>query len=329
MTITIRDVARKAHVSVATVSRALSSPDLVRPDTRSRVVAAAAELGYQPNRAARGLITGRTGNIGIVVPDLDNPFYTGILKAVQTRAAQADHAVFVADSDEDPAAEAKLVLAMAKQVDGLLLCSPGLTGPQIALTAESTALVLLNHRLPGVPSTVMDSADGLRQVVAHLVALGHERIAYLNGPRTAWSNEERRHGLAAAVAEHRVDLVDLGPFAPRYEGGLQAADLALAADVTAIMACNDVMALGVLARLRDRGVSVPDDVSVTGFDNLTYASLTSPALTTVRMPLAAAGRTAVNMLLDRLDTAGDPAPHVVLPTQIIIRGTTAPPAGGA
>ncbi|HWO58928.1 MAG TPA: LacI family DNA-binding transcriptional regulator, partial [Umezawaea sp.] len=158
MTITIRDVARRAHVSVATVSRALSSPDLVRPDTRSRVLAAASELGYQPNRAARGLITGKTGNIGIVVPDLDNPFHTGILKAVQTRAAQADYAVFVADSDEDPVAEAKLVQAMAKQVDGLLLCSPGITDPQIALASGSAPLVLLNHRLPGVPSTVMDGA---------------------------------------------------------------------------------------------------------------------------------------------------------------------------
>jgi DNA-binding LacI/PurR family transcriptional regulator len=320
VTITIRDVARKAHVSVATVSRALSSPDLVRPDTRSRVLAAATELGYQPNRAARGLITGKTGNIGIVVPDLDNPFYTGVLKAARARAAQADHAVFVADSDEDPTAEAKLVHAMAKQVDGLLLCSPNLADAQIASLAD-TPVVLLNHRLPGVPSTVMDSADGLRQVIDHLVALGHSRIAHLGGPRTSWSAGERRRGLADAS----VDVVELGPFAARYEGGLQAADLALAADVTAIMAYDDVMALGVLARLRDRGVSVPDDISVTGFDNLAYASLASPALTTVRMPLAAAGRTATAMLLDWLGTSDGPAPHVVLPTQLIVRGTTAPP----
>ncbi|MEO6083146.1 MAG: LacI family DNA-binding transcriptional regulator [Umezawaea sp.] len=317
MTTTIRDVARKAHVSVATVSRALSSPGLVRPDTRSRVLAAASELGYQPNRAARGLITGKTGNIGIVVPDLDNPFYTGILKAARSRAAQSDHAVFVADSDEDPGSEIKLVQAMAKQVDGLLLCSPGLTDAQLSTLAD-TPVVLLDHRLPGIPSTVMDSADGVRQVIAHLTALGHTRIAYLDGPHTSWSAGQRRQGLG-------VDLIELGPFPPRYEGGLQAADLALAADVTAIMAYNDVMALGVLTRLRDRGVSVPGDVSVTGFDNLTYASLTSPALTTVRMPLASAGRTAVAMLLDWLDTTDTPAPHVVLPTQLIVRGTTAPP----
>jgi LacI family transcriptional regulator len=210
---------------------------------------------------------------------------------------------------------------MAKQVDGLLLCSPGLTDAQLTALAD-TPVVLLDHRLPGIPSTMMDSADGVRQVIAHLAALGHTRIAYLDGPRTSWSARQRRQGLGS---DHHVDLVELGPFTPRYEVGLQAADLALAADVTAIMAYNDVMALGVLTRLRDRGVSVPGDVSVTGFDNLTYASLTSPALTTVRMPLASAGRTAVAMLMDWLDTTDTSAPHVVLPTQLIVRGTTAPP----
>jgi LacI family transcriptional regulator len=318
--VTIRDVALKAEVSVATVSRALTSPGLVRPETRSRVLAAARELGYQPNRAARELITGRTGNIGIVVPDLDNPFFTGVLKAVQALAIRMDHAVFVADSDEDPVVEAKLVHAMAKQVDGVVLCSPGLDDDQVREAAAATSLVLLNRRLPGVPSTLMDSAGGMRQVVAHLVALGHRRIAFLNGPRTSWSNQERRRGLDGVV-----DLVDLGPFPPRYEGGLQAADLALAADVTAIMAYNDVMALGVLARLRDRGVAVPGDVSLTGFDDLTYAALCSPALTTVAMPVAAAGRTAVTMLLDRLGSDSAEAPQVELETQLIVRATTTPP----
>lgn len=325
MAVTIRDVARRAHVSVATVSRALTSPELVRPETRSRVLAAATELGYQPNRAARGLITGKTGNIGIVVPDLDNPFFTGVLKAVQARAMQADYAVFVADSDEDPVAEAKLVHAMAKQVDGVVLCAPGLEDSQVYEVAGATSLVLLNRRLPGVPAALMDSAGGMHAVIDHLVALGHHRIAYLNGPRTSWSNQERRRGLMKAVAQRKVDLVDLGPFAPRYEGGLQAADLAVAADTTAIVAYNDIMALGVLARLRDRGISVPGDVSVTGFDDLTYAALCSPALTTVAMPVAQAGRTAVNLLLDWLDSDNTEVPQIVAETQLIVRGTTTPP----
>ncbi|SDG44184.1 LacI family transcriptional regulator [Lentzea fradiae] len=327
MAVTIRDVARRAHVSVATVSRALTSPDLVRPETRTRVLAAATELGYQPNRAARGLITGRTGNIGIVVPDLGNPFFTGVLKAVQARAAQADHSVFVADSDEDPVAEAKLVHAMAKQVDGVVLCAPGLEDSRLHEVAAATSLVLLNRRLPGVPAALMDSAGGMGAVVDHLAGLGHRRIAYLNGPRTSWSNQERRRGLLTAVARHGVDLTDLGPFAPRYEGGLQAADLAVAADTTAIIAYNDIMALGVLARLRDLGVSVPGDVSVTGFDDLTYAALCCPPLTTVAMPVARAGRTAVDLLLDRLGSGSPEVPQVVAETRLVVRGTTAPPRG--
>nr|WP_116176910.1 LacI family DNA-binding transcriptional regulator [Kutzneria buriramensis] len=326
MAVTIRDVARQAQVSVATVSRALTSPDLVRATTRERVLAVAADLGYQPNLAARGLITGKTGNIGIVVPDLNNPFFTGVLKGVQNQARLASHAVFVADSDEDPAAEEQLVRAMAKQVDGVILCSPGIDEQQVRELAESTTLVLLNRRMRGVPAALMNSGSGLRQVIDHLVALGHHRIAYLNGPRTSWSNKERRRGLRIAVQRHDVDLVDMGPFPPRYEGGLQAADLAMAENVTAIVAYNDIMALGVLARLRDRGVRVPDDVSLTGFDDLMFGALCQPPLTTVAMPVVPAGRLAVDLLLDRLANRDAEVRQDELDTQLIVRATTAPPA---
>nr|WP_043732403.1 LacI family DNA-binding transcriptional regulator [Kutzneria sp. 744] len=326
MAVTIRDVARQAQVSVATVSRALTSPDLVRATTRERVLAVAADLGYQPNLAARGLITGKTGNIGIVVPDLNNPFFTGVLKGVQNQARMASHAVFVADSDEDPAAEEQLVRAMAKQVDGVILCSPGIDEQQVRELADATTLVLLNRRMRGVPAALMNSGSGMRQVVDHLVALGHHRIAFLNGPRTSWSNKERRRGLRIAVQRHDVDLVDMGPFPPRYEGGLQAADLAMAEKVTAIVAYNDIMALGVLARLRDRGVRVPEDVSLTGFDDLMFGALCQPPLTTVAMPVVPAGRLAVDLLLDRLANRDAEVRQDELDTQLIVRATTAPPA---
>ncbi|HEY0501706.1 MAG TPA: LacI family DNA-binding transcriptional regulator [Kutzneria sp.] len=324
--VTIRDVARQAQVSVATVSRALTSPDLVRATTRERVLAVAADLGYQPNLAARGLITGKTGNIGIVVPDLNNPFFTGVLKGVQNQARMASHAVFVADSDEDPAAEEQLVRAMAKQVDGVILCSPGIDEQQVRELADATTLVLLNRRMRGVPAALMNSGSGMRQIIDHLVALGHHRIAFLNGPRTSWSNKERRRGLRVAVQRHDVDLVDMGPFPPRYEGGLQAADLAMAEKATAIVAYNDIMALGVLARLRDRGVRVPEDVSLTGFDDLMFGALCQPPLTTVAMPVVPAGRLAVDLLLDRLANRDAEVRQDELDTQLIVRATTAPPA---
>jgi LacI family transcriptional regulator len=324
MAVTIHDVARRARVSPSTVSRALGSPELVNGATRERVLAAVRELGYEPSRAARSLITGRTGNIGIMVPDLGNPFFTGVLKGVQARARQAGLAVFVADSDEDPVAELALLRAMSRQVDGVLLCSPSIPDGQIVELATGTRLVLLNRRVRGIPAALMDSAGGMRQVVDHLVALGHRRCAYLNGPRGSWSNRERRRGLRAA-ARGRLDLVELGPFVPRYEGGLQAADLAVAAGASAIMAYNDVMAMGVLTRLRDRGVAVPAEVSVTGFDDLMFAAGCAPPLTTVAMPLDAAGRLAVDMMLGAISGTAPAAGQRELPTSLIVRASTSPP----
>lgn len=164
------------------MSRALSAAHLVRGATRDRVLAAAKELGYQPNPAARSLTTGRTGNIGIVVPDLNNPFYTGILRGVQARARQSGYAVIFADSEEDAVAEEAPVRAMSRQVDGVVICAPSTSDSQLRALAGVTSLALLNRRLRDIPAALMDSASGMRQAVDHLMALGHRQIAYLNGP---------------------------------------------------------------------------------------------------------------------------------------------------
>ncbi|MCP2164184.1 LacI family DNA-binding transcriptional regulator [Goodfellowiella coeruleoviolacea] len=327
MSVTIRDVAHKANVSVSTVSRALSAPNLVRQQTRDRVIAAADELGYRPNTAARSLITGKTGILGIVVTDLGNPFYTGILKGVQARARQDAYSVLFADGEEDPATEESLVRTMAKQVDGLVVCAPTMSDQQLRDLAELTPMVLVNRHVPEIPAVLMDSAGGMRQVVDHLAALGHERIAYLGGPRGAWSDQERRAGLLAAAERQHIGVAEFGPFPPRFDGGIQGADLALAAEVTAIVAYNDLMAFGTLSRLRSRGVRVPTDVSVVGFDDLVFSATSAPPLTTVAMPTEAAGRAAVHLLLARLAESGAGAPATAqrLDTYLIVRFTTSPP----
>jgi LacI family transcriptional regulator len=214
---------------------------------------------------------------------------------------------------------------MAKQVDGVLLCSPGIKDGLITALAENQPLTLLNRRIRGIGATLMDSAGGMRQIVGHLADLGHERCAYLNGPRNSWSNRERRRGLRAAARQRNVEMVELGPFPPRYDGGVQAADLAVAADVTAIVAYNDVMALGVLARLRDLGIDVPSRLSVTGFDDLVFAAVCAPPLTTVAMPVQEAGRRAVDLLLGQLDHKDTATTQLDLPTHLIVRATTAAP----
>ena len=325
MAVTIKDVARAAGVSPSTVCRALSTPELVRHETGERVRRAADELGYSPNRAARGLITGRTSNLGRIVPDLANPFFPGVVKGMQARAREADYAVFVADTDEDPAAEAHLVRALAKQVDGVVLCSPRMSERDLRGVAAETPLVMLNRRVGRIPAISFENVDGMRQAVTHLTALGHRRIAYVAGPRTSWSNRERVRGLRAAASAAGAQLVEVGNVQPQFAGGLAAADLVLAADVTAVIAYNDVVALGLLSRFNARGIAVPARLSVIGFDDIAMSAMVHPPLTTVALPMEGIGRAGVDLLLRLLQ---DPdrfgSTRRELETHLMVRGSTGP-----
>jgi len=324
--VTIRDVAAAAGVSQSTVSRALSAPDLVNARTRARVERAARELGYEPNRAARGLITGRTGNLGLIVPDLANPLFAAVVKGVQAAARAADHSVFIADTDEDADAEPGLLRALSKQVDGIVLCSPRTPDEGLAGAGGDPPVVLMNRRVGGYPSVTVDNADGMRQALEHLAALGHRRVAYVAGPRSSWSNGQREQGLRATADALGVDLVHLGHFPPRFDGGVAAADLAVASGSTAVVAYNDIVALGLLSRLGARGIPVPDRISVLGCDDIPMSAMTHPALTTVAVPQHEAGRAAVAMLLALLaepdGDAGPGEPNRDLPTQLVVRATT-------
>lgn len=171
----------------------------------------------------------------------------------------------------------------------------------------------------------MNAANGIEQLVAHLAELGHERVAFLSGPDTSWSNTQRRNGLRAAAPKHGLTVTELGPYPPRYEGGVAAAEDVLGAEVTATIAYNDVMALGVLARLREEGVRVPEDMSLTGFDDLVFAGLCDPAMTTVAMPVREAGRLAVELLLAGPGEDDAPVRQEWLDTKLVVRATTAPP----
>jgi LacI family transcriptional regulator len=319
--VTIRDVAAAAGVSQSTVSRALSMPELVNPVTRVRVQDTARALGYLPNRAARGLITGRTGNLGLIVPDLANPFFASVAKGVQAAARAGDHSVFVADTDEEAGAEPELLRALTKQVDGTILCSPRSSDAELAAAGSDSAVVLMNRRVDGWPSVIVDNADGMRQAVQHLAALGHERVAFVAGPRTSWSNRQREQGLRHAADEGGVDLVHLGYFPPQFEGGVAAADLAVASGATAVIAYNDVVAIGLLSRLGVRGIPVPGQISVVGCDDIGMATMTHPALTTVAIPKHDAGRAAVALLFSLLAEGGD-SPHRALPTQLMVRASS-------
>jgi LacI family transcriptional regulator/LacI family repressor for deo operon, udp, cdd, tsx, nupC, and nupG len=240
-----------------------------------------------------------------------------VAKGVQAHARTSDVAVFVADTDEDAAAEVGLVRALAKQVDGLILCSPRADDDELAVIAQDTNVVLVNRLADCVPSVTYDNEGGMRQAVAHLVALGHRRIAWVGGPRTSWSTRQRLVGLMSAVNDHDARLALVGNFAPTYEGGIAAADQAVASGATAVVTYNDLVAIGLLARLHARGISVPGDLSVVGVDDIAMSQMARPALTTVRLPKQQAGRIAVDLLLAMLD---DPNPDTMIGTRGTLHG---------
>jgi len=321
---TIRDVARASGVHISTVSRTFSAPHLVNPDTRGRVLATAESMGYRPNRAARALITGRTHNIGLIVADIANPFFPPLIKAAESQARNRDYHIFVADTNEDAAVEEDLVHALAKQVDGVLLCSPRMNNSQIEQLSREVPLVVINRLVAGLPAVVMDVGLGARRAIDHLAGLGHRDIAFLGGPRGSWTNREiRRAATAAAGRVPGATLVALGPNPPTEDGGAAAAELVHRAGVTAVLAYNDLMAIGLIEGLDLMGLRVPDDISVVGIDDIALSRRTRPKLTTVATPTAAAGRAAVDMLLQHGDDRRTTA-QVTLQTELVIRDSTGP-----
>ncbi len=323
MVTTLRDVADAAGVSMATVSRALAGSSVVAAVTRERVQRLAQELDYQPNRAARQLVTGRGQAIGLVVPDLQNAFYASVATGMQRRVRDAGLNAMIADTDEDPERELEVLGQLAMVCDGAVLASSRTSDSALAEVAGRTRVVLVNRVLEGVPAVVGDNADGITQALRHLAALGHTRIGYAGGPPTSWSDARRREGLRAAEAAGIASaeaVVYLGAFRPGSAGGIDAADQALAARVTAVLAFNDQLALGILGRLADRGVPVPERMSVVGFDDVPVARLLAPPLTTVAVPALEMGAAAVDLLL-----ASAPETRV-LPVELQVRRSTAEPS---
>lgn len=320
----VDEVASRAAVSVSTVSRAFSKPESVRPDTRERVLAIARDLGYSPNRVARSLARGRTGTIGLFVPDVANPFFAPLIKGVQSQARRQEYSVLLAESDEQPEDEFDIVMDMAAQVDGLVLGAPRMPDEQLRRVLDTVPAILVNRDLPAAPGRVLSGTEGFTQAVEHLAALGHQRIGYVAGPTVTYSNSIRRAALADAAAKYDIDLVELGPVVPRFESGVRAADSILLSKVTAVVTYNDLVALGLMSQLHHRGVRIPADISVIGIDDIWIANTTIPPLTTVRVPADEFGGHAVRALVEVLSRGGGHSEPVHVATELIVRGSTGP-----
>ena len=331
---TIHDVAQAAGVSISTVSRALSRPERVNGVTREGVLRAAAALGYQPSPHARSLLSGRSWTVMLLVPDVTNPFYFGLIRGVQRRAAEAGYRQVVVDTDESPAVEADQLRAARKSVDGVVLAASRLTDAQLGAAAAQVPLVTINRSAPGVPAVVIDTPAAIRQAVGYLADLGHRDIAYLGGPAASWSDGRRWQAVQRAARVRGLRGRRLGRHAPTREAGQAAAAEVLADGAGAVLTYNDLQAIGLLAGLRAAGAEVPADLSVVGCDDIFGADFCSPPLTTVAAPVERAGRLATERLLDQLgpDRASpdhrrparpDPAGRV--PARLVVRASTGPP----
>ncbi len=319
--VTLQDVAREAGVAVSTVSRALANPDRVSAPTREHVQAVAARLRYRPNRIAQALPSGRTRILALLVPDITNPHNFGLIRGAEAQARAAGYTLVLGDTQESPDLETAHADRLGSAVDGFVLAGSRVPDDDLRDLQGRRPVVLFNREADGFPSVVTDSVDGSRQIVEHLAALGHRSIAYLGGPRNAWSDGVRWRALSEHAGGAGVEIVRLGPFSPTVDHGPAAADVGLASGATALVAFNDLLAIGVLQRLERRGVAVPGEVSVVGYDDIFGADFCHPPLTTVTSPAEDAGRALIDLLLG--GRAGRPGPRIVLPTLLHIRASTA------
>lgn len=321
---TIYDVASACEVSISTVSRALSRPEQVNRVTREKVLAAAKRLDYQPSTAARSLLSGRTMTLALLVPDITNPFFFDLIRGTQRQVAAAGYNTILIDTEESVELETHHVNTAAKAADGVILAASRLDDATLTDLARRRSLVVINRETPGVSSVVIDTPDGMAQAVSHLASLGHHSIAYLSGPRVSWSNTRRWRAVQLAARRLDVKIQRLGPFPPTREAGAAAADAAVHANVSAVIAFNDMIALGVLKRLQDRGITVPDQMSVVGCDDAFGADFCHPPLSTVSASIEQTGRIATDMLLEQLRPGSALRKTHHVPAVLTIRASTGP-----
>lgn len=329
---TIEDVARLAKVSKATVSRVFSRSAVVADETRRQVVEAALAAGYRPNGVAQALRRRTSRSVVVLVPDLANPFYPEIVHGIERRARALGYSILMGNTDADPAVEAAyLDLVRDGRADGMLLLTGRLPSELEASGAERPPIVLIAEHLPGsrLPTVRIDNAAAAAGIVGHLIGLGHRRIGHVTGPLARILSVDRLAGYRRALQEAGIAfdpaLVAQGDFT--FPGGLEAGEalLGLEAPPTAIFAANDESAVGVLRAARLRGLAVPRQLSVAGFDDIQLAEMSDPAITTVHQPRADLGAEAIGLLIRQLEKQDIAGAEIVLPTRLVVRGSTCPP----
>ncbi len=325
-TVTIYDVARLAGVAPSTVSRAFARPGRVNADTAARIRTAATELGYRVNPLARALSTSKTHMLAVMISDITNPFYADLIRGAQIAASEADYTVVLADARESGVLEREALERVLPVVDGIVIGSSRMSDSTLQMVAKQRPTIVLNRHLLGVPSVVTDNARGTRRAIEHLGELGHTAVTYVAGPEASWVDGMRWRSTREAGLELHISTRRTGPVPPTVEGGRLAALSMLDNLPTAVIAYNDLVAIGMIVAFASAGVRVPQDISVVGYDNILPAELVSPGLTTIASPGRTMGTAAVKNVLAMTRGAlprNDQA--FVMPTRLVVRGSTGRP----
>ena len=329
---TIKHVAARAGVSFTTVSHVLNGTRRVSDSARERVERAVAEMGYAPSAVARALKMSETCILGVLVPNITNPFFAELTRGIEDCCRRTDYSVFLCNSDDDPARQSRyLQTLLERRVDGLLLAAAAGEAAALAqrLSSMRVPTVVVDRAIPGLAADLVrvDHQAGARLAVEHLLALGHRAIACLSGPSAFAVSRDRVAGWRQAMGRAQI-AIDTGWL---LEGEFSAAAghalalrLLARGDVSAIFASNDLLAIGALRAAAERGVAVPSALSVIGFDGIDLGAYAYPALTTVGHPIRAMGEAAAEVLIERIAAGPGSCREVVLPAQLLRRESTGP-----
>jgi LacI family transcriptional regulator len=331
--VTIKDVAREAGVSLGTASQALRGRSSVRETTRRRVVAVAARLRYRPSAVARGLVTRRTDTIGLLVSDITHSFFIRAVRTIEAIAQEHGFTVMLCNTDEDPAREAEYLRVLAeRRVDGIILATSAATPTAFReVRRQAVPLVFFDRKVPGVPasSVTVDGVAGGRLAARHLLGLGHRRIAIIHGPLACAYGVGRLQGYREALHEAGVRpvpaLMRQGNFKADSGYALARELLGLVRKPTALFCTNTLLTLGALQAVQERGIRIPEELSLIGYDDVEWCALMHPPLTVVAQPVHDVGQEAMRLLLEQIGSARTRRPqHVILKPELIVRDSCAP-----
>jgi Transcriptional regulators len=326
--VTFTEIAVACGIAPSTVSRAMSNPNRVSPEMYERIVRKARELGYESATLPENRPRITRGTIALLLPNLTNPFNLDLIRGSQVQAQAAGFLQLLVTSEESEQVEANWLTELSQSVDGIVVASPRSKDDLLNQVAERVPLVILNREIPWLSGVLIDTPSGMALGLDYLVSLGHERIAYVRGPASSWTDEARYRALRGAANRHSVELMAVGAFHPTLSAGAAAADAVALAGVTAAIFFNDTLAIGALGRFQHRGIRVPDELSVIGCDDIFGSSFTSPPLTTISASGEQAGRAITDMLLSRFTSRVRSHRLDRLPTHLTVRESTGPAPSG-